>query len=163
MYIEGAQSNKQLFVVNSDDLELHSIANSMGEAAKLNNKDGDLKGSKSITNKLESVVYLTEGTQKDHQVRENSAEGLSVIEAPVSCSSHENGSYGTKEEDKSMLNISSENVTLNSSLHGASMIGKSQESSDGIFVYLSTEKLESPSKQKSSDKMVSVLVILLWL
>jgi len=33
------------------------------------------------------------------------------------------------------------------------MTGKSQGSSDGISMYLSIEKLESPSKQKCSDKM----------
>ncbi|RLN25257.1 hypothetical protein C2845_PM07G10940 [Panicum miliaceum] len=153
MYIEGAQSNKQLFVGNSDGLESHSIANSMGESASLNNKDGDSKGSEFITNKLASAVNLTEDTQKDRQVIENSAEVPSVSEAPLSCSTDENGGYGTSEEDKSVLNISSENVTSNSDLHGASMIGKSQANSDGVSVYLSTDKLESPSKQKSSDKM----------
>ncbi|CAL4956424.1 unnamed protein product [Urochloa decumbens] len=153
MYIEGAQSNKQLFVGNSDGLGSNSIANSVGEAASLNNKDGDSKESESITDKLESSGNLTEDTQKDGEVIENSAEGPSVSEAPVSCSSDENGGYVTSEGDKSMSNILSENVTLNSSLHGASMIGKSQGSSDGMSVYFSTEKLESPSKQKSSDKM----------
>ncbi|CAO2183867.1 unnamed protein product [Urochloa humidicola] len=144
MYIEGAQSNKQLFVGNSDGLESNSIANSVEEAASLNNKDEDSKESESITNKLEPAVKLTEDTQKDGQVIENSAEGRSVSEAPVSCSSEENVSYGTSE---------GENVTRNSSLHGASMIGKIQGSSDGVSVYFSTEKLESPNKQKSSDKM----------
>ncbi|CAO2190480.1 unnamed protein product [Urochloa humidicola] len=144
MYIEGAQSNKQLFVGNSDGLESNSIANSVEEAASLNNKDEDSKESESITNKLEPAVKLTEDTQKDGQVIENSAEGPSVSEAPVSCSSEENVSYGTSE---------GENVTRNSSLHGASMIGKIQGSSDGVSVYFSTEKLESPNKQKSSDKM----------
>jgi len=163
MYIEGAQSNKQLFVGNSDGLESHSIANSMGESASLNNKDGDSKGSESITNKLASAVNLTDDTQKDRQVIENSAEVSSVSEAPVSFSTDENGGYRTSEEDNSALNISSKNVTSNSDLHGASMIGKSQGNSDGVSVYLSTDKLESPSEQKSSDKMVSILAILLCL
>ncbi|KAG2597965.1 hypothetical protein PVAP13_5KG309600 [Panicum virgatum] len=154
MYIEGAQSNKQLFVGNSDGLESHSIANSMGESASLNTKDGDSKGSESITNKLASAVNLTDDTQKDRQVIENSAEVFSVSEAPVSFSTDENGGYRTSEEDNSALNISSKNVTSNCDLHGASMIGKSQGNSDGISVYLSTDKLDSPSKQKSSDKMV---------
>ena len=163
MYIEGAQSNKQLFGGNSDGPESHSIANSMGESAWLNNKGGDSKGSESITNKLASAVNLIEDTQKDCHVIENSAEASSVSEAPVSCSTDENGGYGTSEEDKSVLNMSSENATSNSDLHGASMIGKSQGNSDGVSVYLSTDKLESPSEQKSSDKMVSILAILLCL
>lgn len=162
MYIEGAQSNKQLFVENSDSLESYSIANSMEEARSLNNKDGDSKVSESITNKLASAVSQTEDTRKDHQVIRNNAEGPSVSEAPVSCTTDQNGGYGTSEEDKSLSNISSGNVTFNSNLHGASIIGKSQGSSDGISVYLSTEKLESSSKQKSSDKMVSVLVRFFW-
>ncbi|CAO2208274.1 unnamed protein product [Urochloa humidicola] len=145
MYIEGAQSNKQLFVGNSDGLESHSVANSVGGS-----KDGDSKEAESTTKKLESSVNLTENTQKDGQVIENSAEGPTVSEAPVPSSSDENR---TSEGDKSMSNISSENVTFNSSLHGASMIGKSQGNSDGISMYFSTERLESPSKQKSSDRM----------
>ncbi|XP_062211606.1 uncharacterized protein LOC133912731 [Phragmites australis] len=157
MYIEGTQSSSQLFTGNSDGLKSHSIANSMEEAASLNNEDENSKGSKSITNKLVLAVSLTEDTQKNHQVIESSAEGPPISEAPVSCSADENGGYGTS-EDKSVSNISSENVSFNGNLHGASMTRKSQGSSDSISVYLSedrvpTEKLESPSKQKSSDKM----------
>nr|CAB3502343.1 unnamed protein product [Digitaria exilis] len=153
MYIEGAQSNKQLFVGNSDSLESYSIANSMKEAGSLNNKDGDSKVSESMTNILTSAVSQTEDTQKDCQVIGNNAEGPSVSEAPVSCATDENGSYGTSEEEKSVSNSSTENVTSNSNLHGDSMIDKSQGSSDGISVYVSTEKLEVSNKQKSSDKM----------
>ncbi|TVT98278.1 hypothetical protein EJB05_56409 [Eragrostis curvula] len=143
MYIEGAQSSKQLFVGNSDGLKRsHSIATSTGFSTSLNKEDENSKGSESITNKL------TEDAQKDIQGVETSAEGPQVSEAPVSCSTDENGGYGISEEDKSVLN---------GNLHGASMTSKSQGSSDGISVYLSddrvpTDKLESPSKQKS-DKM----------
>lgn len=155
MYIEGAQSNKQLFPGNSDGLKRsHSIATSTGLSASLNKEDENSKGSESIINKL-SGVSLIEHAQKDHQCVESSSEGPSVSEAPVSCSTDESGGYGTS-EDKSVLN---------GNLHGASMTCKRQGSSDGLSVCLSEdrvtrEKLESPSKQKSSDKMVSVLIYL---
>ncbi|KAJ1257435.1 hypothetical protein BS78_K042000 [Paspalum vaginatum] len=152
MYIEGTQSSKQLFVGNSAGLKLHPIANSMGEAALLNNNDDSSKESESVTNKLTLEVNITDDIHKDHQVIENSAEVPSVSEALVSCTTDENDSYGTS-EDKSVSNVSLENVSFCSNLHGASMTGKSHRSSDGISVYLSTEKLESPSKHKSSDKM----------
>ncbi|CAD6231318.1 unnamed protein product [Miscanthus lutarioriparius] len=151
MYIEGTQSSKQLFVGTSDGVKSHSIANSVG-ASSLNNEDEDSKGSEAVTNKLASAVNITDDTQKDRQVLE-SVEGSSISETPVSFTTDENGSYGTSEEDKSVSNISSNNVCFQSNLHGASMTGKSQGSSDGISMYLSIEKLESPSKQKCSDKM----------
>jgi hypothetical protein len=157
MYIEGTQSIKQLFVGTSDGVKSHSFANSVG-ASSLNNEDEDSKGSEAITNKLASAVNITDDTQKDRQVLESSAEGSSVSETPVSFTAVENDSYGTSKEDKSVSNISSNNVCFQSNLHGASMTGKSQGSSDGISMYLSIEKLESPSKQKSSDKIVSVLI-----
>ncbi|AQK91708.1 HEAT repeat-containing protein [Zea mays] len=152
MYIEGTQSIKQLFVGTSDGVKSHSFANSVG-ASSLNNEDEDSKGSEAITNKLASAVNITDDTQKDRQVLESSAEGSSVSETPVSFTAVENDSYGTSKEDKSVSNISSNNVCFQSNLHGASMTGKSQGSSDGISMYLSIEKLESPSKQKSSDKI----------
>lgn len=157
MYIEGTQSSKQLFVGTSDGVKSHSIANSVG-ASSLNNEDEDSKGSEAVTNKLASAVNITDDTQKDRQVLESSVEGSSISETPVSFTTDENGSYDTSEEDKSVSNISSNNVYFQSNLHGASMTGKSQGSSDGISMYLSIEKLESPSKQKCSDKMVSVLI-----
>jgi hypothetical protein len=156
MYIEGTQSSKQLFVGTSDGVKSHSIANSVG-ASSLNNEDEDSKGSEAVTNRRASAVNITDDTQKDRQVLE-SVEGSSISETPVSFTTDENGSYGTSEEDKSVSNISSNNVCFQSNLHGASMTGKSQGSSDGISMYLSIEKLESPSKQKCSDKMVSVLI-----
>ena len=157
MYIEGTQSSKQLFVGTSDGVKLHSIANSVG-ASSLNNEDEDSKGSEAVTKKLASAVNITDDTQKDRQVLESSVEGSSISETPVSFTTDENGSYDTSEKDKSASNISSNNVCFQSNLHGASMTGKSQGSSDGISMYLSIEKLESPSKQKCSDKMVSVLI-----
>ncbi|XP_021312173.1 lisH domain and HEAT repeat-containing protein KIAA1468 homolog isoform X4 [Sorghum bicolor] len=123
MYIEGTQSNE------------------------------DSKGSEAVTKKLASAVNITDDTQKDRQVLESSVEGSSISETPVSFTTDENGSYDTSEKDKSASNISSNNVCFQSNLHGASMTGKSQGSSDGISMYLSIEKLESPSKQKCSDKM----------
>lgn len=153
MYVEGTQSVKQLFVGTSDGVKSHSIANSVG-ASSLNKEDEDSKGSEAVTNKLSSAINITDDTQ----VLESSAEGSSILETPVSFKTDENGNYGTSEEDKSVSNISSKNVCFQSNLHGASMTGKSQGSSDGISMYLSIEKLESPSKQKSSDKMVSVLI-----
>ncbi|KAJ1257433.1 hypothetical protein BS78_K042000 [Paspalum vaginatum] len=54
---------------------------------------------------------------------------------------------------KELNDCRAEITALKINLHGASMTGKSHRSSDGISVYLSTEKLESPSKHKSSDKM----------
>lgn len=152
MYIEGTQSSKQLFVGTSDGVKLHSIANSVG-ASSLNNEDEDSKGSEAVTKKLASAVNITDDTQKDRQVLESSVEGSSISETPVSFTTDENGSYDTSEKDKSASNISSNNVCFQSNLHGASMTGKSQGSSDGISMYLSIEKLESPSKQKCSDKM----------
>ncbi|GJN40239.1 hypothetical protein PR202_gb29424 [Eleusine coracana subsp. coracana] len=149
MYIEGAQSSKQLVAGNSDGLKRsHSIATSMGLSASLNKEDENSNRSESITNKL-SAVSLTEDVQKVHQGIESSAEGHLVLEAPDYCSTGENGGYGASEEDKSVLN---------GNLHGASVTGKSQRSSDVISVCLSEdrvsiEKLESPSKQKSSYKM----------
>lgn len=149
MYIEGTQSSKQLFVENSDRLKLHPIANSMGEAATLNNKNEGSKGSESVTNKLASEVNLTEDIQKDHQVIESSAEGPSASEAYTT---NENGSYGISEYE-SVSNISLENISFHSNVHGPSMTGKSHGNSDGISVYLSTQEPESPSENKSSDKM----------
>ncbi|KAK3160930.1 hypothetical protein QOZ80_1BG0068410 [Eleusine coracana subsp. coracana] len=149
MYIEGAQSSKQLVAGNSDGLKRsHSIATSMGLSASLNKEDENSNRSESITNKL-STVSLTEDVQKVRQRIESSAEGHLVLEAPDYCSTGENGGYGASEEDKSVLN---------GNLHGASVTGKSQRSSDVISVCLSEdrvsiEKLESPSKQKSSYKM----------
>ncbi|KAK3164450.1 hypothetical protein QOZ80_1AG0018680 [Eleusine coracana subsp. coracana] len=149
MYIEGAQSSKQLVAGNSDGLKRsHSIATSMGLSASLNKEDENSNRSECITNKL-SAVSLTEDVQKVHQGIESSAEGLLVLEAPDYCSTGENGGYGASEEDKSVLN---------GNLHGASVTSKSQRSSDVISVCLSEdrvsiEKLESPSKQKSSYKM----------
>jgi hypothetical protein len=152
MYIEGAQSSKKLFAGNSDGLKKsHSIATSMAFSASLNKEDENSNLHESTTNKR-SAVGLTEDAQKDHQDIESSAEGPPDLEAPDSCPTDENGGYGTSEEDKSVLN---------GNLHGASTTGKSQGTSDGISVCLSKdrasiEKLESPSKQKSSDKMVSI-------
>lgn len=157
MYIEGTQSSKQLFVGIVDGMKSDPIANSVG-ASSLNRDDKNSKGSEAVTNKLASAANLTDDTQKESLLLESSAEGHSISEAPVSFTIDQDGSYGTSEEDKSVSNISSKNVCFQRNLHGASMTGKSQGSSDAMSMYLSTEKLWSPSKQKSSDEMVSVLI-----
>ncbi|KAL6608032.1 hypothetical protein ACP70R_041095 [Stipagrostis hirtigluma subsp. patula] len=154
MYVEG----KQLYVGNNDGLNSHSIDNSMGEAASFNNKDANSKGPESITNMLASAVSLTEDTQNNHQISESMVECPPVSEAPVSCSTDEGGGYGTSEEYKSVSNTSVENVSFSSNLHEPSRNDKSQGSSGGTSVYLlddrvPIDKLESPSEQKSSDKM----------
>ncbi|KAL6884533.1 hypothetical protein ACP4OV_010469 [Aristida adscensionis] len=158
MYIEGAQSSKQLSLGNSDGMKLHATANSMGEATLLNEQDENSERSESITDTLPSPVILTGDTQKNHQVVESSAECAPVSEASVSCSNDENGSAVASEEDKSVSNMSPEAASFNGNLHVASVTCKSQGASDGISVCISedrvlTEKLESPSRQKSSDKM----------
>lgn len=152
MHIEGTRSSKQMSIGDTDGLTSQSIANSMGGAAALSNEHENLQESESITAKLALAASLTEGTQKDHQ----SIEGSPGSEAPVSCSTAENGSYNTLGEDESGTNTSLEGISANGNLHGAGYY--CQGNSGSISVYLSevrvhTEKVESPSKQKSSDKM----------
>ncbi|KAF0917240.1 hypothetical protein E2562_017130 [Oryza meyeriana var. granulata] len=152
MHIEGTRSSKQL---SAGDTDGFNPANSMGETVVMSSEHDNLKGSESITSKLASEVSLAEGTKKDHESMVSSVEGSPGPEAAVSCSTAENSGYGTSGEDKSGTNICLEDLSVNGNLHGA---GNSQGGSDSISVYLPedkvhTEKVESPCKVKSSDKM----------
>lgn len=157
MHIEGTRSSKRLSSGDTDGL---IPANSMEEIVVLSSEHDNLKGSESITSKLASEVSLADGKKKDHENMENSLEGSPGPEAEVSCSTAENSGYGTSGEDKSGTNTCFEDLSVNGNLHGS---GNSQGDSDSISVYLTddkvhTEKVESPYKQKSSDKMVSDLI-----
>ncbi|EEC70756.1 hypothetical protein OsI_02169 [Oryza sativa Indica Group] len=152
MHIEGTRSSKRLSSGDTDGL---IPANSMEEIVVLSSEHDNLKGSESITSKLASEVSLAEGKKKDHENMESSLEGSPGPEAEVSCSTAENSGYGTSGEDKSGTNTCFEDLSVNGNLHGS---GNSQGDSDSISVYLTddkvhTEKVESPYKQKSSDKM----------
>lgn len=155
MHIEGTQSSKEMSVRDSDGLTSQFIANSMGEAAALINEHQNLKGTESGTTKLASAASLTGDTREDNKNTESSIEGSPGSEAPVSWSTAEHRGYDTSGEDESGTNTSLEDISVNGNLHGD---GNSQGNSGSISVYVSedkvhTEKVESPSKKKTSDKM----------
>uniref|UniRef100_J3L0G3 LisH domain-containing protein n=1 Tax=Oryza brachyantha TaxID=4533 RepID=J3L0G3_ORYBR len=152
MHIEGTRSSKQL---SAGDTDGFSSANSMGEAVVLSSAHDNLKGSESITSKLTSEVSLGEGTKKDHESMGSGVECSPGPEAAVPCSTAEDSGNGTSGEDKSGRNICFEDLSVNGNLHGA---GNIKGDSDSISAYLPedkvhSEKVESPCKQKSSDKM----------
>ncbi|KAG8051820.1 hypothetical protein GUJ93_ZPchr0001g30925 [Zizania palustris] len=152
MHIEVTRSSKQLFVGDTDDF---NSPNSMGESEVMSREHDNLKGSESITNKLASAASLTEDREKDHESIESSVESSPGSEAAVPCSTAENSGYGTSGEDKSGMNSSFGYLSVNGNLHAA---GNSQGNSGSISVYLPedkvhSEKVESPCKQRSSDKM----------
>ena len=156
MHIEGTQSSKQMSVGDTDGLTSQLNANSLVEAVALINEHENFKGAESIT----AAVSLTEDTQKDDKNIGSTFEVSPGLEGPVSCSTAWGGGYGTSGEDKAGTNTSVEDISVNDTPHGA---GNSQGNSGSISVNVledkvHTEKLESPSTQKSSDKMVSRLI-----
>jgi hypothetical protein len=160
MHIEGTQSSKQMSVGDTDGLASQLNANSCLEAVALINEHENFKGTGSRTTMLVPAESLTEDTQKDHKHIESTIEVSAGSEAPVSCSTASSGGYGISGEDKCVTNTSPEDISVNGTLHGA---GNSQGNSGSISVYVledkvHAEKLESPSTQKSSDKMVSGLI-----
>ncbi|CAM0881248.1 unnamed protein product [Alopecurus aequalis] len=151
MLIEGTQSSKQMSVGDTDGLTSQLNANSLVDAVALINEHENFKGAESVTITQVTAVSLTEDTQKDDK---NIEVSLS-LDGTVSCSPAWSGGYGTSGEDKSGMNTSLEDISVNGTPHGA---GNSQGNSGSISVYVledkvHTEKLESPSTQKSSDKM----------
>ncbi|KAM0871343.1 hypothetical protein ACQ4PT_039467 [Festuca glaucescens] len=143
MHIEGTQSSKQMSVGDTDGL-----------TSQINEHE-NFKGTESVTTTLVPAESLTKDTQKDHKNIESTIEVSPGSEAPVSCSTAWRGGYGISGEDKSGTHTSLEDISVNGTAHGA---GNSQGNSGSMSVYVledkvHTEKLESPSTQKSSDKM----------
>ncbi|XP_071679532.1 uncharacterized protein [Lolium perenne] len=142
MHIEGTQSSKQMSVGDTD-------------VTSQINEHENFKGTESVTTTLVPGESLTKDTQKDHKNIESTIEVSPGSEAPVSCSTAWSGGYGISGEDKSGTHTSLEDISVNGTPHGAD---NSQGNSGSMSVYVledkvHTEKLESPSTQKSSDKM----------
>uniref|UniRef100_A0ACD5VLQ2 Uncharacterized protein n=2 Tax=Avena sativa TaxID=4498 RepID=A0ACD5VLQ2_AVESA len=150
MHIEGTQSSKQMSVGDTDGLTSQLNANSLVGAVALLNEHAE-----STTITLVPAASLTEDTQKDHKKIESTIEVSPGSQALVSGSTAWSGGYGTSGEDEFGSNTSLQDISVNGTPLGA---GISQGNSGSISVHVledkvHTEKAESPSTQKSSDKV----------